>query len=118
MIVTMEIPGWQPTPLNKLIGGHWGTAARRKKHDREIIGRACMIYDVPQAHGKRRVGIHVVLPPKQRAVDPDSLFKSLLDALVASGALVDDNRQNVAFTQPTFSRGDALCSYVTVEDVL
>jgi hypothetical protein len=42
----------------------------------------------------------------QRAPDPDAFFKSLWDALVHAGMLVDDNRQHVELAPVTFSRAE------------
>ena len=36
---------------------------------------------------KRRVGLTITLPPRQRAWDADALWKSLLDGLTACGAI-------------------------------
>jgi Holliday junction resolvase RusA-like endonuclease len=98
---TLDIPRWHPAPLNKLLG-HWRTAHRLKKIDRSVIAAyACRI---PKAQGKRRVSLHIILDKGQRAPDPDAFFKSLCDALVHAGMLVDDNRQHVELAPVTFSR--------------
>jgi hypothetical protein len=53
------------------------------------------------------VSLHIILDKGQRAADPDSQFKSLCDALVHAGALVDDNRQHVELAPVTFLRNPA-----------
>ena len=119
MIVTLWIPGWTPTPLNRLLGAHWGTAHKRKQSDKEVIGRAVLLYGLkwmpPQ--GKRKVSMMIVLGPKMRAADPDSFWKSTLDALVSCGALIDDNRQHCITEPVQFCRGEYKATYITLEDV-
>lgn len=117
MLRTLEIPGWHPTLLNKLYDGHWAARARLKAADAQTLAAAVLVYAVPPATGKRRVRLHVVLAPRQRAGDPDAYAKSLLDGLVLAGALKDDNRQWCEWERPTFSRGEHAVSYVTLEDV-
>ncbi|HZZ77475.1 MAG TPA: hypothetical protein VFE62_03090, partial [Gemmataceae bacterium] len=90
MIYTLFIPRWHPTPLNKLLGNHF-RAARLKKADREMVHWYCHINKIPHASGKRRVTLTIILKPGQRACDPDSPWKSCCDALVACGALREDN---------------------------
>lgn len=115
-IYTLEIPGWMPTPLNKLMG-HWGTRSKNKAKDRSQISMALKVYNVSKATGKRKVSIIVILPKGKRACDPDALHKSLLDGLVQGGGLVNDSKDWVAFTQPLFARGEYLCTYITLQDI-
>jgi Holliday junction resolvase RusA-like endonuclease len=112
---TLDIPRWHPAPLNKLLG-HWRTAHQFKKNDRSVItAYACR---TPKAQGKRRVSLHIILDKGQRASDPDSYFKSLCDALVHAGMLVDDNRQHVELAPVTFSRDPATWgTRISLEDL-
>jgi hypothetical protein len=48
---------------------------------------------------------------------PDSYWKSLLDALVHAGLLVDDNRQHVQLGEVEFERGTARATTITLEDL-
>lgn len=116
-IYTLAIPGWSPTPLNRLIGCHWGTAAKRKAHDRDILGTAVVSYCVLPAFRRRRVSLMVVLPKGKRATDPDSLWKSTLDALVHHGAIKNDNKEWVELGKVEFARGPELMTILTLEDV-
>ena len=116
VIWTLEVPGWVPCELNKLLG-HWGNAASRKKHDREIIARAVLAYAVPPATCKRIVSLLIVLPKGQRAYDPDAPWKSLLDALVSAGALKNDSRAWVQAQPVRFARGEGLTTFITLQDV-
>lgn len=88
---SLWIPGWFPTPMNKLTtsGGHWSTTGRRKKADRELIGFYCQVATT-KANGPRNVSIMVVLPKGKRLPDEDSLEKSVWDSLVHCGRLVND----------------------------
>lgn len=114
---TLEIPGWMPCPLNTLIGCHWGTASKRKAKDVSVISDALTLYGVPEARVKRSVRLLVVLPKGKRATDPDSLFKSLCDALVRCKALVNDSSRWVEIEQPRFARGEELTTFLTLEDM-
>lgn len=97
--------------------GHWGSRTRLKSADREQIGTALKVYGVPKADGKRKVSILIVLPKGKRACDPDALHKSLLDALVQSGGLVNDSKDWMSFTEPVFAKGPYLCSFITLQDM-
>lgn len=116
-IWTMELPGWQPCPLNRLLHCHWGTAAKRKALDRDTIAAAVLVYGVPPATGKRRVELRIILAKGQRASDPDSFWKSLLDGLTHARAIRDDNRQWCELGPARFARGEDLVTLVTLVDV-
>lgn len=112
---TLRIPGWRPTPLNRLLG-HWAKGARRKKADAEMIVFAVMMGGIPAATEKRTVRLHVVWGPGQRKTDKDSFAKSLLDALQLAGAIRGDSERWVSFPEPTYSRGDELVTFITIEE--
>lgn len=117
MIWTMHIPGWRPASVNQLLQRHWALAAKLKKNDQEVVSRAVMAYGVPRASGKRKVSILILIPKGLRTKDPDAYYKSLLDALVRSGALRDDTRNYVEISQPRFGKGEILETFITLEDV-
>lgn len=96
---------WHPTPLNKLITCHWGTAHVRKQADARRVADEMALAGVPEAKGKRRVGLKIILGPRQRAADPDAYWKSTLDALVACKRLVNDSREWVELGAVEFGRG-------------
>lgn len=116
MIHVLYIPGWQPTPLNRLLGGHWGRAAQRKAHDRDVLGRAVLAHGVPRAETRRLVEVRVILPKGQRACDPDALWKSLCDGLVQAGALVNDSSRWVRLGEVRYARGEELETFILLED--
>lgn len=113
---TLIVDGWQPARLNDLLG-HWSRRARLKRADRDVIAAYARLAGVPSARGRRRVSLLITLAPRQRAPDPDSLWKSTLDALVRCGLLLDDDRFGVELGPVTFDRGPARQTAITLEDV-
>jgi Holliday junction resolvase RusA-like endonuclease len=111
------IRDWHPTPLNRLVGCHYGTRSRRKRFDRDLVAATALAGRVPKAAGKRRVGVRIVLGPRQRGCDPDAYWKSLLDALVACGLLLNDGRQGVELGAVRFDRDAKPRTEITLEDL-
>lgn len=111
----VEIPGWRPASLNRLLKGHWGKAARRKARDRKVVAMALLAHGVRPATTPRRVGL-VLRETHGAWPDPDNVWKSLLDALVRNGALVDDSAKWCELTQPVFERG-ARSTVIVLEDL-
>lgn len=105
MRYSLFIPRWHPTPLNRLLGCHWGRSARLKRVDREVVGWYVRLTWIPKAVVKRRVQLHLVLAPRKRAADVDAHQKSLLDALVQAEMLVDDSRVWCEIVPTTYERG-------------
>lgn len=114
---TMNIPGWTSTPLNKLMTVHWGTAARCKKADVQVVGNAKMAAGVPDATTKRRIEIIVIYPKGQRQYDKDAFLKSLLDAMVRAKVLVNDSPAWADYDLPEYARGDKLRTIITVQEL-
>lgn len=117
MTYVVTIPGWRPTPDNKIAGGtHWATRKRLKDADAEMVAAYCTLADVPRATGKRRVQLQVVLVGRQKETDPLAYAKSLLDALVKCGRLVDDTSEYVEWVPPAYKRGaEASCTILLTE---
>lgn len=113
---TFRIPNWTPTPLNKILyGRHWTAGAKHKQSDAEIVahyGRG-----VPKASQQRAVSLHVVFPPGKRMPDVDAYAKSLLDALVHCGLLVNDSSAWCVLEPVQYSRGGHLASFITLQDL-
>lgn len=105
MTYTITIPNWHPTRLNELLGNHF-QASRLKKADREMVGIYAFTSEVPHAQGKRRVTLKITLGPGERGGDADAYWKSLLDALVCCGRLVDDNSQQCEIVPVQYDRGE------------
>lgn len=110
----IAIPDWHPTPVNKLLK-HWAIAAKLKKSDRQMIWAYST--GIPKAIGKRSLEVEIILGKGQRACDPDAYFKSLNDALVHAGMLVDDNRQNVDLKPVIFTRSTRKSTIITLRDM-
>lgn len=116
-IHSVFIANWHPTLLNKLVNNHWATAAKYKKHDRQMV--ASYTHTFPKAAGKRHVTLQIVLGYRQKGGDVDAYWKSLLDGLVSAGMLVDDSRHYCETAPVKFTRNrDDWGSRITLEDVL
>ena len=113
----LTVDGWHPYRLNQLIGVHWGTRSKRKRIDRAAVALAARIASVPPATGKRCVSLLLTMAPRQRRPDPDALWKSLLDALVRCGLLVDDGAAWCELGPVTFDRGPRRRTVVVLEDL-
>lgn len=112
----LTIPDWRPVSLNRLLGCHWGTRSRLKRRDRDLVAAYALALGIPRAQGRRRVTVRVEArgtPP-----DPDAALKSLLDALVACGLLIDDSGEWCELGTPTAVRGREDRTVVTLEDLL
>jgi hypothetical protein len=110
------IPAWHPAKLNELLG-HWAQRHRLKRGDRELVGYYARLAGIPLAVLPRRVSLRIILGPRERAADPDAYWKSLLDALVHCGGLVNDNRQSVELGTVEFHRGPKRSTEITLEDL-
>ena len=117
MTFKLRIDRWQPATVNKLINAHWATAGRLKRVDKNIISHYCQHNRIPKAQGPRQVSLTITLAPRQRAGDPDAYWKSILDALVHAGMLVDDNRQYVRIGPVTFERGAERATLIELVDL-
>lgn len=113
-VYEIDIPDWHPTRLNELLGLHHFAAHRRKQDDKATVKWAAVSAGVPKATGPRRVGLRITLAPKQRGGDVDAYWKSTLDALVAAGLLIDDNRQHVELEPVVYARGARKSTRITL----
>jgi hypothetical protein len=112
----ITIPGWRPATVNQLLRTVRGRI-RYKKLDRALITAYGRLAAVPPATVRRRVSAHITLGPGQKAADPDAYWKSLLDALVQAGMLVDDDAEGVEFGPVTFGRGPSWGTAIALEDL-
>lgn len=111
----VEVPGYTPTSLNRLMG-HWRMAHDLKMRDARLIEQACSLAGVPRVGltkgerkarraanikgrlpqdpepRKRHVRLEITLGKGQRTPDEDNLFKALLDGLKSAGMLFEDSR--------------------------
>lgn len=114
---SVRIENWHPTPLNKLMNCHWAKRNRLKKSDYVVVAAAMYSADIPKASCKRKVWIEIVLGPRQRGCDGDAYLKVALDALVACGALKNDNKEWMELGGISFGRGPRKATIITLEDV-
>jgi hypothetical protein len=115
-VYRLVIPAWRPATVNELFKS---VRARigLKKRDRAFITTYARVQGVPPAVYPRRVSLAITLPAKGRPTDPDALWKSLLDALVQAGLLVDDDSGHCVLGPVTFTRGPALETAILLEDL-
>lgn len=113
----ITIDGWHPTKLNTLIGGHWAEARKLKFADALRIADACRKAGVTAATRPRRLGVLILLGPRQRAGDGDAYFKSLFDGLKRCGAIKDDNRQWLVPRPVLFERVARMATSLYLEDL-
>ncbi len=112
----LTIPGYQPVPLNALIGHNPYTIHRRKQEDKKKIAAESALAGIPKAWCRRSVSLTIILGPRQRACDPDAYWKCLLDSLVACGLLLEDSRQWVKLGTVEFERSKR-ATIITLEDI-
>lgn len=97
------IPNHHPAALNQYIGKHWSVGHKLKRLDKEMV-LSYSRHIVP-ASTKRRVDFTIILGRGQKARDPDAYTKSLGDALVHAGMLVDDSHKWVEWGNVEYLRG-------------
>ncbi len=113
----VEIPGWLPPSVNTLLTRHWAAAGKLKKRAYRVVSVACLVAQVPKAKGKRRVSIVATMGPRGRLRDADGLWKVILDALKACGAIVDDGPRWVELGQIWVERAKERSTCITLEDI-
>lgn len=97
------IQNWHPATINKLLNSHFMVAHKLKNRDKVEVRYSSN--HVPKATTKRRVELIIELGKGQRAADPDAYFKSLGDALVNAGLLVNDSHKWVEWMPVKYERG-------------
>lgn len=113
---TMTILGWRPRSLNELIGFHHMTVYKLKKRDKERIALEKLVQGIPDAVHKRRVSLRIMLQGRDKVMDGDNVWKSILDALVACLALVNDTQEWVELGSVEYERGKR-ATVLTLTDV-
>lgn len=118
MSYTVRIDGFHPARLNELLTMHWAKAQRRKQADYQVLLVAMQNGKVPNATGPRSLHLTWVMGPRNKVKpDPDGLAKSLLDGLVRTGRLVDDNPAMLTFLPVTYQRAKEKGIVLTLTDL-
>ena len=106
----LVIPDWHPARLNLLLkrgpfmhDGKWTSASKLKRADAKMLWAHTI--GAAKAKGRRRLSVTLVYPPAGRRMDPDAWQKSLLDALVSVGLLIDDSPKWVEISPVKYERG-------------
>ena len=92
MIQRLVLDGWQPTSLNRLLRMDKHSRQKALNCDAWVIGCEAKVQGLTKATGRRRVSLVIRHAKGKAVVDPDALYKSLLDGLRKCGLLKDDNR--------------------------
>lgn len=109
------IPGWHPARLNQLMSEPLG-GYKRKKLDRRIVADHIHSYGIQRATNKRSLKALLLFPKGKRAGDPDCYWKSLCDALVQCGALVNDSDLWVKLEPNEYFRGPSMATIIILRD--
>jgi len=119
MIHTIHIPRWLPTSDNKLTGCHWAVSRSKKAGDMNMIAVTAHNQKIPKAQGKRRVEIVLTIAKskKGRRPDPTNFYKSVMDALVGLGYLIDDNSKHMEHLPTRLETGDETATTIYLTDI-
>lgn len=113
----LTIPGWRPATVNELMSGHWRKGAKLKEQDRKIVSLHARNHGLMTlALGRRRVSM-IVTQTGGRPLDPDNLWKSLLDALVKAQLLIDDSQKHCETGTVELRRGKSIETTIIIEDI-
>lgn len=112
----LTLPGFTPTPLNRLMRGRRRDRIRLAKADHDLVCYYAREQGIAKAECPRRVSVEITVAPGQRRCDPDGVWKGLLDSLVAARLLVNDSARWVQLGDVTWGRGERR-TVVTLEDL-
>ncbi len=113
----LVIPNWIPVALNRYVGQHWSIGRRLKKIDRHLIMFYAVLHRFPPATGPREVSMLITLQGRDKERDPDSMFKSVNDALVHASLLVDDSRRWCKLGDVSFQRGEQRATTISLTEL-
>lgn len=112
---SVKVMNWCPTSDNMRAKGlkRW---IRGKAADREVIRTWLVEFArVPRAAGKRRLSVHI--EKRGPMIDPSNTNKSVRDALVNCGLLVNDNPEWLEAAEPTAVPGKVSSTTIILEDL-
>lgn len=112
---TLVIPNWKPISVNALTRTV-KDRIRLKRFDREMIVAYAWRQRLAPAEGRRRVSARFVVYSGPLP-DSHNLMKSLLDALVHAGLLLDDSDQWLELGPWMCEHGDEPRTEITLEDL-
>lgn len=107
---TLWVPKWHPPLENvyRAYGSHWRIVAARVKATRNstawVIRNHMNRERVPDAEGKRRIGLVGVMGKGQRTPDVDAYWKCFLDAAQDARLITNDNEKGVEILPVVFDR--------------
>lgn len=116
----IEIQGWNPTTLNKLLSAHWAARGRMKKKDAMIIRKHVEDSGVtPAEKVKRKVTMTYIIKVKSRAKfpDEDNVWKSALDGLKHAKAIHDDSPDWLEKDPVIYAKAETNGTIIELEDV-
>lgn len=115
--IRLVIPRWVPATLNKYVGRHWSRMARLKAMDRDMVSAYTRMARCAVAVKRRRYSVVITVATRRgRLPDPDGYLKSLLDALVNAGLLVDDSQDWCEHGGIEIRRGVEASTVIMLED--
>lgn len=122
---SVTIPNWRPARDNQLLEAHWRVKHKLKSADKEKVAIAFYQAKVPKATFRRKIGLTIIIAGRQKEADPVAYHKSLADALVTCGMLVDDKSEWMDFPPVQFIRGEkgsplfgVKASIITLTDIV
>ncbi len=111
------IPDYTLPMVNEWRGRHWSKRSRAKAVAADILKVYAHLAGVPDAAGKRRVGITLHGWPSGTLPDPDAFLKDALDALKTAKLIVDDSQKWVEWTMPVIVRSKGRRTEIALEDL-
>ena len=103
--------------MNAMFRLHWAERNRRKKADYTVIALEARQQGITKATGPRRVSLVILHAKGRRTVDPDAIWKTLLDGLVKCGLLVDDAPAFLTLGSVSYEIGKQKGLRVILEDL-
>lgn len=117
MTHTLNLHGWRPTPLNRLMRMHWAKRNRLIQEEKAVVAYEARAQEIPKAQGKRRVSLVIEHRKGRKVPDADALLKVMLDSLVVCGLLKDDGKDWLELGTVGYAVADRAGVVITLEDI-